>query len=209
MANPRYLWVRDAVSDSTDHANPNTGYYNLLWKARTGENIQGSNAAVLREPRALFTTDVQPQDLTNAVVKRIRCRIGVALAPLPVVLADGTNLDIWTNAGFYVGIRTGLSSLAGYGDTDDVTHNPGSDKYSVLEDWLWWDRLYAIGYETLAEAPVQGFSGYLISRYTVDTKCSRALDEWDETLLLCVSPSSGRTINHVSASWSVLLQTAS
>lgn len=219
MANPNLLWVRDAVSEDNDVANPNGRFFNLLWKARTGSTIQGSDAALLAgdprstgsldEPRAIFDRPVAPQDFSGALVKRIRLQGCVVYAHIPPLVPPATTGQVdWARAGFYVGVQVGNSGSTGY---FTAPGQAGEQQQSVTVDWLWWERYYLYGPLSfgvdLATSwdPAATVNAY-IQGFSIDTRCSRRLKEWDDTLMLSIEPSSGRTINTIAFSWSVLLE---
>lgn len=221
MANPNFLWVRDAVSFTPDIPAPNAGWLDLLWKARTGNTandgwgalVQGGPAVPggqLPVARDVLPGPLAPQDITGALVERIISRYQLIFAPTPIITDDGTNNQRVMDLGWYEGIA--VTNARSYGlaiEAGTTGRNPGDVAASVTSDWLWWSRKYAAATPTsYPEAAVTGFQRWAVQG-EIDTRCSRRLREWDDTLVLGFEPNTGETIDHVAVSWSVLLRTPS
>jgi len=218
MANPNLLWIRDAVSIATDVGSPEFYIVDLLWKAKTGRTAQDSDVALAdREPRTVFEGLLAPQDISGALVKRIIIEYVAGFAPIPQFVVDPSvaNYDRYLRAGVYEGIEvatspyTGVGTHTGVGEADAP---PGGEQASVSRDWLWWARKYINGIDAqdslgmgMNPVPPDPLGNWSSHSRKIDTRCSRRLQEWDDTLLFELEPSADETLNHLAMSWSVLL----
>lgn len=216
MANPRLLWVRDAAKTATDIGDPaagTVGFVDLLWKARQGESVSSPSGFLQNTVNPLAPDEdnpVQPQDITGCLVKRIILEGSMVLAPLTPVLPDGVGgIDAYASAGSYEGILVVAGGPGGTGTTTEPTIQPGNESASVAADWLWWRRRYPIGSPGTRDIsnldPADSLKTYMYT-FHIDTRCSRRLREWDETLMFLWQGGSGSTVNSIAASWSILLE---
>lgn len=222
MANPRNLWVRDALYHDGDFGSPQSFRADLLWKARTGTNIQGSNSPALHlvQPqerasdvpgqRAFFDRPLAPQDISGALVKRVFIKCQVVYAPILNVLADGVaGIDEWNQAGIYTGLMVENSVDNGY--RISPSQAAGDVAASVTLDWLHNERHYLFQPGADKSRAVLLSGGTASSTYlqslSIDVKSQRRLKEWDDSLTFMVEPSLNRTINSIVLAWSVLLNT--
>lgn len=192
------MWIRDWMDDVSFVVTPNAGAYDLLWKVRTGASIQDGGAMnydtgeVLVAPLAAESSNLPKSSVQGSTIKRIRLKgIGV----MPVANADPED-------GFVIGLRTQRMSSTGYGVTTAGT--PANLEASVAEDWLYWERFYLGGPSTAIIGDV-GSETYS-TEFCVDTRCSRKLEDWGDSLFFYLSPMSVNVEVHLT--WSVLLHLA-
>lgn len=226
MANSSLLWVRDAILTTTDVGDASTyGSYaiDLLWKARTGTGLQSTN------PTAPISNDMAPavekfgtlgnvpgqqalpttlpeQDVTGAIIERIRMTVNFYLSP-----AMGDTAGNRTNAiteGHYEGIVVFPTNVGAAHFTPAQYPHPGSVNESVSWDWLHWQRVYAMqeGQRVFPFAPVGTTPSEKGYSHSIDTRCSRRIREQGSSLYYFYSASPNHTLNGFSAAWSVLLR---
>lgn len=195
-------WCRDSVNLTTDVGAPNNYRVDLLFKFRSGDTIQNaaSFAYDAADPKAALVTPLTTTEYENALVKRIRLHYVAGIAPF----GAGTLADSVASAGAYEGIlvlpgsKEGATTITGPFLSDTTA--------TVARDWLWWNKRYMLWDYHKASSFVSGVTpdDWLMTN-SIDTRCSRKLREIDESLYFFVEPTSGRTINELSVTWSVLL----
>jgi len=219
MARSDLLWVRDERQSSTDvESADGTVWTDLLYKARAGEGFTTAlPAGAANKPapnpaspgpiaRAMGADDLPDTNVEGAIVKRIRMDGVYWFSP---TLGDTPSEKPSIYQGWFEGLvvdsLTVYAGVAAY--TDQSFPHPADPQEMVKRDWLWWDRHYTIGHTQTARGyELAGVSEGTGIYWSIDTRCSRRLREWGQSLYHVWAPSSGQTVNQFCFSWSVLLQ---
>lgn len=201
------MWVRDALTIPTVSPTQRL-LIDLLWRLRqpaiAGDDLLRRVPAGTTylnglpqypvQQAAPVTNAFSTKDITGALVKRIRAKVCLeCLDHTAVSLIDG----------YTVGIRTDHTQAADHSLSAADDLSPGTALGANREDWLWWSHYYIDDESPVATTgvPVMGVS-------EIDTRCTRKIEEWGDTLTLTVQPQmQGATPPNplVEVHWSILL----
>lgn len=231
------VWIRDSIVWTTDvGSSVGTLSIDLLLKARTGETHGGDQPILRAEERqslrpgvfvAKDATDVYPDmrapiasglpttlNIQGARISRIRLQYGLIFAPtIGTPIAPDYEHPIaqgWFE-GLIVAPFNHAFTVIPFNPA--VLGHPQSADHAVQLDWIWWSRKYihSQSFRTIGTGVGIGDSAAVYSE--IDTKNSRSLSEFGDSLYWQVAPSGpgpsapieGSTINGGVANWSVLL----
>lgn len=227
------VWIRDSMTWTTDVGSEDGWIsFDLLYRARTGLGQgTGPDAAPARQvlPKGASPVSVHADlrvadpeliptqlDLTNAKISRVRLEYGLIFAPFGATPPVAPNYEAVAVRGWYEGLIIAPFAHAAAIQQTGILGDPAYEYFAQALDWLWWDRkyLHSTGFKTVF--PGASFLESALVYSEVDTRNSRTISEFGNSLYWCLAPSgpppspalptTGMTINGGTASWSVLLE---
>lgn len=181
---PQLVWCRATVTvGPTAFGEDEHGMVDLLWRFRQPPTTFAADRlgnGQVSPAAAPDTAIAGTQPYAAAIVKRIRINI-----------AEQTTITPSGLGGVYHGIFVGNSGLAAQNVVQDVTLQSFRHLSNALGqnslDWLWWER--ENWYDS--NLHVEGASAAFHRSYSIDTRCTRKLGDWGDTLLYMVEPDLG------------------